>query len=345
VIWFSASFPIGVDPDFNQVDAYRILRDYSMDIRATTQRLAAARVAVYPIDARRFFQNPVLAPSNGGASYLRNGYYHGQAADLAFDQVTKEHDTMDQIAQDTGGKAIYNTNDLKGALADVIKNGDHYYTLAYDPVGVKQDGRFHKIEVKFKHQGYRLQYRHGYVAQDAKANSKPKQPNKEQSSQATRLFRAEMESGAPPASELLFRVQALPEEKQPASAGATKGDNSKVVRPVTRYVFGYTAGVGQARLVQTEDGIRHGLLMAMVIAYDGQGRPLNSVLNTQTLSLEPKVYAEALKNGLPFYQELDIPQQDVTVRVGVYDVSSGDMGAIEFPLMVKPQVASSSANH
>jgi VWFA-related protein len=342
VIWFSASFPIGVDPDFNQVDAYRMLRDYSMDIRATTQRLAAARVAVNPIDARRFFQNPVLAPSNGGGTYLRNGYYHGQAADLAFDQVTKEHDTMDQIAQDTGGKAIYNTNDLKRALEDVINNGARYYTLAYDPIGVKQDGRFHKIEVKFKQPGYKLQYRHGYVARDAKADSKLRQPNKEQSGRATNLFRAEMKSGAPPASELLFRVQAVAEEKQPALVDATKGDNLKVAKPVTRYVFGYAAGVGEARLVQTEDGIRHGLLMTMVVAYDKQGRPLNSVLNTQTLNLEPRVYEEALKNGLPFYQELDIPQQDVTVRVGVYDVSSGHMGAIEFPLIVKPQVASAS---
>ena len=56
VIWFSASFPIGYMLYFNQTDAYRMMRDYSMDIRATTQRLAAARVAVYPIDARRFFQ-------------------------------------------------------------------------------------------------------------------------------------------------------------------------------------------------------------------------------------------------------------------------------------------------
>jgi hypothetical protein len=100
-------------------------------------------------------------------------------------------------------------------------------------------------------------------------------------------------------------------------------------------------GVGQAKLVPAEDGIRHGMLLSMVIVYDKQGRPLNSVLNTQTLSLDSKVYADSLKTGLPFYQELDIPQQDVTVRVGVYDVGSGAMGAMEFPLNVK-QVAAGS---
>lgn len=343
VIWFSASFPIGVDPDFNQVDAYRMMRDYAMDVRATTQRLAAARVAVYPIDARRFFQNPGLAASYGGASYLRNGFYNGQAVDLAFDQVTKEHDTMDQIAQDTGGRAIYNTNDLKGALADIVKNGDRYYTLAYDPPAGKEDGRFHKIEVKFNRPGYKLLYRHGYVARDSKEDAKAKQqPDKKQGDFAKNLFRAEMEAGAPPASELLFRVQAAAEAKQPQPTDTVKGDNSKVPKPITRYVFGYSAGLGHAQLLQTADGLRHGLLMTMVIAYDKQGRPLNSVLNTQTLNIDPKVYAEALKNGLPFYQELDIPQQDVTVRVGVYDVASGSMGAFEFPLTVKSQVASAS---
>jgi len=338
VIWFSASFPIGVDPDFNQTDAYRMMRDYSMDIRATTQRLAAARVAVYPIDARRFFQNPNFQASDGGGSKMRNGYYRGASTDLEFDTVTKEHDTMDQVAKDTGGKAVYNTNDLKGALGDVIKNGDRYYTLSYDPSGVKHDGKFHKIEVKCSQPGYRLLYRHGYVAEDASASGKAKQPGKQESTHAASLFRAEMEPGAPPASELLFRVQVAAEEKQPAAGDAPKGDNAKVTKPVTRYAFGYAVGLGQAKLVLAEDGIRHGVLLSMVIVYDKQGRPLNSMLNTQTLSLDPKVYADSLKTGLPFYQELDIPQQDVTVRVGVYDVGSGAMGAMEFPLNVK-QVA------
>ncbi len=335
LIWFSASFPIGVDPDFDQTDAYRMMRDYSMDVRATAQRLAAARVAVYPIDARRFFQNPVLAPSHGGDSSLRNLNYHAEAVDLAFDEVTKEHDTMEAIAQDTGGKAIYNTNDLKGAMADVIKNGDQYYTLAYDPAGVKQDGRFHKIEVRLAQPGYKLLYRHGYVAPDAKAVAKRKQqPDKEQSVRAGSVFRAEMEPGAPPSSELLFRIQAAAEEKQPTASDAIKGDNPKTVKPVTRYVFGYAADVGHTQMMQTEDGIRHGMLMTMVIAYDQQGKPLNSILNTQRLDLESKVYADALRTGLPFYQELDIPNGDVTVRIGVYDVASGRMGALEFPLTV-----------
>jgi hypothetical protein len=77
------------------------------------------------------------------------------------------------------------------------------------------------------------------------------------------------------------------------------------------------------------------MLLTMIIAYDKEGRPVNSALNTQKLDLEPKVYADSLKSGLPFYQELDLPPGEMTVRVGVYDVGSGRMGAFEFPMTVQ----------
>ena len=68
---------------------------------------------------------------------------------------------------------------------------------------------------------------------------------------------------------------------------------------MTRYdVFGYATDVAHTQMVQTDDGNRHGMLMTMVIAYDQQGKPLNSILNTQKLDLEPKVYrADALRTG------------------------------------------------
>ena len=135
----------------------------------------------------------------------------------------------------------------------------------------------------------------------------------------------------------MFRLQTVREDqdRQPKAADKLKGDNPALKRPVTRYVFGYQLGLDAAQMTQTPDGLHHGLLLAMVIAYDQQGRALNSVLNTESLALDPKVYADSLKQGLPFYQELDIPPGDATIRVGIYDVSSGKIGAMEFPLKVE----------
>jgi hypothetical protein len=317
-----------------------MLRDYSLDVRATAQRLAAARVAVYPIDARRFYHDRNFSPSQGGASKYRNENYRSQSIDEGFDEVTREHDTMDQIAEDTGGRAIYNTGDLKRAMGEAIESGGDYYTVAYDPAEVKRDGKFHKITVKLDQPGYRLLYRHGYTVDPLKASATKQakadpKPTPEQRASTEGLFRAAMDPGAPPISEILFRVQTVEDPKQPTAADKPLGGNAQLKWPVWRYAFGYAVDVAQMDLVMTPDGHRHGILLAMVIAYDQHGAPTNSVLNTETLDLAPEDYAKALHEGLPFFQELDVPPGDATVRVGIYDGRSQKMGAMEFPLTVK----------
>src|SRR5260370_1221605 len=74
---------------------------------------------------------------------------------------------MEILAQDTGGKAFYNTNGLGDALAKEMRNGAHYYTLAYAPTDAKRDGKYRRIEVK-ANGDYKLSYRRGYYAENAK---------------------------------------------------------------------------------------------------------------------------------------------------------------------------------
>ena len=52
IIWFSASFPIGIDPDTTMKNGFDAARMYADQIRQTSEDLAAARVSVYPVDAR-----------------------------------------------------------------------------------------------------------------------------------------------------------------------------------------------------------------------------------------------------------------------------------------------------
>jgi VWFA-related protein len=337
LIWFSGSFPLSVNPDFNQTDAYRGMRDYGETVRKTAQRLALARVAVYPIDARGLFQNSVFGSDNGPESKFRNSNYRTENVDREFMNITSEHDTMDDIAQQTGGKAIYNSNDLKGALAQAIDNGSHYYTLAYDPPAPTKRGGFRKIEVKVDQPGYQLLYRRGYLSPEASA------PAAEHDSKAKETFQTAMAPGVPPASEILFRVQPVAEEHQPSATDKEKGDNPQVQKPTVRYVISYTADINAIHLTATDDGIRHGSLLSMVIAYDQQGKALNSTLYALKIDLEPKVYAELQRTGMPFYQELDIPLGEVVLRTGIYDPGSGKMGSLEFPITIKPAAAATAA--
>jgi hypothetical protein len=74
-----------------------------------------------------------------------------------------EHHAMKLLAENTGGEAFYETDQLKEALERVETVSEHYYTLAYQPTSTKLDGRFHKIVVR-SDRDYKLNYRRGYYA-------------------------------------------------------------------------------------------------------------------------------------------------------------------------------------
>jgi hypothetical protein len=69
---------------------------------------------------------------------------------------------MSEIAAQTGGRAFYNTNDLKAAMLQGVEHGANYYTLAYSPRNQKWNGAFRRITVKIDRPRVRLDYREGY---------------------------------------------------------------------------------------------------------------------------------------------------------------------------------------
>jgi hypothetical protein len=83
---------------------------------------------------------------------------------------------METLAEDTGGKAFYDTNGLNDALARAVNYGSHYYTLAYTPTDKKMDGRYRRIQVKLSGK-YKFYYRRGYYADNAKRDKAKEQPS------------------------------------------------------------------------------------------------------------------------------------------------------------------------
>ncbi len=142
LIWFAGSFPLqdGPCPDG---DAY----DLTADIHSATDALARAHVAIYPVDPRAM---DALAQGNQTVAIK-------QAA---------EHLTMDALAEPTGGKSTYNSNDLAGAAEDAVDTGSNFYALTYTPLNQTLDSRFRTIKVQVDQPGLKLAYRNGYYAID-----------------------------------------------------------------------------------------------------------------------------------------------------------------------------------
>ena len=62
---------------------------------------------------------------------------------------------------ETGGEAVFGSNDLSGALRRSIEDGSNYYTLAYRPQNHDWDGKFRKIKVEMPGHSYSISYRRG----------------------------------------------------------------------------------------------------------------------------------------------------------------------------------------
>jgi VWFA-related protein len=111
------------------------------------------RVTFYTIDAgglRTLTAASAEQQSAGASAFVDSQNTHNLQAPLRM------------LADETGGRAILNTNDVGPALRDLSRDLRTYYSLGYQPAHAG-DGRFHRIEVKVKgRRGLQVRHRAGY---------------------------------------------------------------------------------------------------------------------------------------------------------------------------------------
>jgi hypothetical protein len=106
----------------------------------------------------------------------------GQLSSQTSGELRATQDGMNALAVDTGGKAIFNTNDLKKGLAPALNETASYYLLAWKPdAEVQKHKKFRNLEVKLiNHPDLYVRVRKGFFDLDppakpevAKESSKP----------------------------------------------------------------------------------------------------------------------------------------------------------------------------
>ncbi len=317
VIWFSGSFPISIFPGTS------VAREYQSDLRLTADLLTPERVAIYPVSAAG-----LAADATYFAEYEKGPPLEEENSKRAVTQIA-----MEELANDTGGKAFYNTSGLKDALAHASDSGSHFYGLAYIPSDKHMDGKYRTIHVKVPKDEYKLAYRRGYYAEGPGTAPEldPQTP--------TDPLLPLMAFGLPESTQIVYKLRVLPAEPQPAADAPHAGSNSDLHGPVTRYAVEYAISVDDLTLKTTSDGIRQGGIEVMLVAYDLDGKPVNFVVRKFGIALQPKVYAGVKKVGLQLRQEIDVPRGNVYLRTGVYDLTSAGAGTLGIPLSAVSQAA------
>ena len=307
VMWVSGSFPLSFFPETNPRGVPR--KEYRSEIRQTADLLTADQVAVYPISATGLTGEEATQSDNYGRP-IHDGY-----SDRAFDQIA-----METLARDTGGRAFYNTNDFSNAMTEAVNSGSHYYTLTYTPTNMKMDGKYRRIEVKGINGSYKLAYRRGYYAENAKFTTAGDDRRKSDALVPLMAF------GMPDFAQVLFKMQLV--KTKPGNDGSRAGSNTELKGQLVRYSLDFAISAQDLRLENSADGVRHGNIEVMVVAYDLDGALLNSFRKKSEIVLDPKAYLEVMQVGLQMHRELDVPEGEVLLRTGIYDLNSGKAGTL-----------------
>ncbi len=322
---------------------------YEEKYAKTMDMLADARVSVYPIDAGGAKPDSLYDSDSAPASATIGASGNSatppniatapaldpfealnvsQTNSLQNDYQDRAlvHMQMDRLALVTGGKAIYERNALKEAIAQDVDNGSRYYTLAYTPTNRKEVGKERKIEIRSTSGNYKLAYRRSYF------EDSPKDLRAAERAVGGDPLRPLMDRGMPDFTELRYRMRVAPANPQPSPDAPHAGDNAEMFGPYTRYTVNFSLAPEGLSLATGPDGVRRGNIEVALVAYSQDGHPLDWEVRSIGLAIRPEQLAIAQASGIPFHLDIDAPPGDVYLRTGIYDGSSSRAGTLEIPL-------------
>ena len=350
VIWFTESLPALFTIASNSHDLVWMASNPGVDseYKKTMNMLTAARVALYPVDARGvatvgYFQAdrsnnqpaatglPAQWDQSSSSDDSPSAQMRNEAMDRNSDQLKQEN-----FAQDSGGRAFANTNNLSEVIDKIRSTTSDFYTLSYTPTDPKVDGGFRKIEVKIDHGGYALSYRRGYFATKSDVPSSAIAERNEQiqslaaqNPESVNPLLLFMDFGMPQAQQILFEARIQPASGNDQSP-APEGNVPKEKR--NRYTVAFAIDLKDLRLKLDPDGNHKGKLNISLIAYDRYGNIAGRNDQTITLDAKPDAYAAFQKYGVQINADIEVPKGQFWLRAGVYDQASQRVGTMEIPL-------------
>ena len=329
VMWFSGSFPAGILPNPDLTDPFGREKSFQEEIRKTTDLLAAAQIALYPIGAEglatdsTYQANGVEIGEKRGSSTVQDQIQNSRTENWNRDS---SHAAMEQLAKETGGQAFYNANAIGAAMERVIENGTHYYSVTYSPTNANVDGKYRHIQVRLASGKATLSYRRGYFAEDlataqaaaAKQNTDP-------------LMRF-MGRNLPDYSQILFKILVRSTVPRPGANAEHIGLNKEMKGPLTRYGIDFAVAADDLRL--DAGAIRRGAIEVMLVAYDTEGNLLNAVAGTSEIQIPERDYATVQRGGLQIHRDIDVPNGAAFMRAGIDDFNSNNVGTVGVPLAI-----------
>jgi VWFA-related protein len=371
LIWLTGAIPASYQSDplgtsFGKSfkDDFAVLEDNPADL---VDALTLSRVAVYPIDARGLQTPPQFeAANNGHASPGATMRFEGRQAFQHMDLDTIAEATGGRAYYNTNGlkqviAGIINNGSNYYTLAYATNNKTwngqfRHIKVKLDRPGVRAQYRQGYYAVDRAKQEQRLLA--ALAKRKARGDNNPF-PQDEAATEETNPaeaqpapaangalvqhpkggFEATMQLGAIPPTEVVFtaslaidnKVQKLDRKAPLPQDNYLEADYKG--KPFRTYIVQIQADAHEFHLTRTADGFHHGSVEFVTLVYDQTGTRVNSLLSTAVLNISDAHYRQMLATGLPARQEVAVPVKgNYFLRVGVHDVASDHIGALEIPV-------------
>ena len=268
--------------------------------------LTPANIAVYPVDARGLLgESPTVSAGAWGTA----DYDDVSGASGHMDNMPAQSSrpigiaTMQKIADETGGQAFVNTNDLTGAIRKAVEDSAVTYTLGFYIDSDALDGKFHEIKVEVARKGLAVRYPKGYFA----FPETPPNANDDQRAVVTAI-------DSPVESSMILLNADLNKSAHPHS-----------------FNLACSIDLHGIRFAQS-GGRRKGAVTVYVIGQNSAGKVLHHWSKTYNLQFTDIQYDSLLKTGIPFRQGIEFSPEITTLRVLVQDPSTSKLGSLIIPL-------------
>jgi VWFA-related protein len=306
-------FGEGIDYDiydvFNNSSASTIV-SYARTAVAAAQR---ANVNIYAVDPRGLTllgDEAIEISSPSPYPQVDFGTTGGFQKELLLAQ-----ESLISLAQETGGMAVVNTNDVAGGLGRIALDNSRYYLLGYNSDPTRSPGKFRKIEVRLRRPGLQVRARRGYLPPDSKAAARAEQLQAKAGTSSA--LRAALNNPLP-LGDLPLRVFAAPFKGT--------GKNASVLLAVEIE--------GQALKFDQENGRFNENVEVSIVAVDTHAKVQGGTRQNFELKLLPKTHDFITRAGVRLLSRLDLPPARYQIRVGAHESVGGATGTVPYDIEV-----------
>ena len=315
LVLFSEGFPLH-RPEASGVRNERLRDEFRLMIDAATR----SSTVIYPLDPRGVAVTAFTA-ADDLSGFGTNPRAMADELRRRDTFVSDTQATLRDIAEQTGGFALVNNNDLTGGVRRVAEAERGYYLIGYRPSGDTFDRRFHDITVRVKRAGVRVLSRRGfYGVTDEERRPKPGRPGEQLLAALNSPFGA---SGV--------GVELTPLFTADVAAG-----------PYIRSLIHVKAS--DLAFKDAADGWHQATIDVFGAAFDDRGMVVRQAGASQQVQLRGRTYERVLRDGLVY--TFDVPLKKAgayQLRFAVRDAASARVGSasqfVEVPNLKKGRLA------